>query len=88
MIVVASKVCLAFGGLLIVAGIVWLIVAGIVGLQRRRRAAPEAPFEGLSGLVRVFTALISEFRHHPQPLRLIYLGVLLLLVGAGLSVIA
>jgi hypothetical protein len=74
MVAVASEVCLAFGGLLIIAGIVWLIVAAIGSSQRRRRAAPEEPFEALSGLVRAFKDLIVEFRHHPQPLRLIYLA--------------
>jgi hypothetical protein len=90
MIAVASKVCLGFRGLLIVAGIVWLIVAAIASLGRRRRLGPETggPFEGLSGLVKNFRDLIAEFRHHPKQFRLIYLGVLLVLVGAGLSLAA
>jgi hypothetical protein len=52
MIGIASKVFLAFGGLLIVVGIVWLIVAAIASLRKqppKPRVGPAAggPFAGL-----------------------------------------
>jgi hypothetical protein len=86
----ASQVLLGFGGLLILAGLVWLIVASIVSLRRRppkpkTRATEGEPFSGITDLIKAFTGFLAELRHHSRPLQLILLGVLLLLVGAGLS---
>jgi hypothetical protein len=87
----ASSICFGIGGLLIAAGLVWLIIDAIVALRRRppkpaAAAAATGPFSGIAKLLKALTEFLRELRKHPKPFRLIYLGVLLLLVGAGLSV--
>ena len=87
----ASVVCLSIGGLLVLVGIVWIIADAIAALRRRppqpgAEAVAAEPFSGIAKIVRALTAFLKELRKHPKPFRLIILGVLLLLVGAGLSV--
>jgi hypothetical protein len=91
MVDIASKFCLGFGGLLVLAGISWLVVNAVEALRRRppkpkAGAAGAGPTSFISDILKAMTAFLKELRNHPKPFRLIILGVLLLLVGAGLSV--
>jgi hypothetical protein len=87
---IASKVLLGFGGLLILAGLVWLVAAAIASLRKRppkikARKTEGGGFSGITDLINAFKEFMVELRHHSQPIQLILLGVLLLLVGAALS---
>lgn len=86
----ASMICFAVGGVLVAAGLIALLVEAI----GKARAAPKpsagaTAAEGFSiaGLIDSFVKLLKELRKHPLPFRLIFMGVLLILVGAGLTLV-
>lgn len=91
MVAIAATVCLVFGALFLVVGIVWDIVAAISALRSRPpkpttlEAAGKDFFSSLAELVNALTEFFRELRKHSKPFRFIMIGILLLMLGGGLS---
>jgi hypothetical protein len=92
MVTIASEVCLGFGALLIIAGIVWLIGAAIQSQRQRPPTTKAGPTAGeglnLTDLVKALTEFIKVLAEQSGPWRLIFSGVALLIIGAALSLAA
>ncbi len=82
-----SVISLAVGAFSIATGAVWLILVAREGLRLRPFEAETEvnAFSMFTRLPRVLTHLARELGNHPRPLRLIFLGILLLLVGVRLA---